>query len=677
MWKSLRSDLKEFVSSVADDGTTVLGSINIDKSENSTSGQQGDLSSNDSMVRSHIDEGDATDMNVKIVLGEDGEFVGNLAAEEQERRMALEETYTESLLPNESELANDKISVANKTFDKEPSLCEKRDSESPENSENSVEVKSTTTDTEQLDTSSVEDTLGREDNQNEISAIDSSLIDEDYEVDVTSFIESFDVTTKTGEITDILELNHDTVAFHFEKLVPVTVSYAEFWRRYFYRCDLDRIQDEFDNEEERIQQKRQELIEKGMKSVKNLFGGALQAFKNVNKVEESKGSIYEKYQAEVQEQQRAVESKHNDSTNEGEGSTSISLNMGLFGGRPPFVMDTTDSYDEEGDNVEDEDGFGWGSDEEESIEENESSYVETDENETDNEITFEVSERKELVKLQSQLAEAQLKNRQLQETLEEHKYQLAEPKHLNEDMEGFNSEDEIERLKLLLFERDSELAAVKASSNDMDREVTKNSIDKSNKVETNESTEVYDPDHLRHKLSKLTEAHELVTVQNNSNMTALTESNKSITRLNKELGIAVAGALESAKEIEKLRKKLDEIKKQGEIETNALKEAQILSKKMIENMKLDLRKAEECVLKSESKVESLKLEKKEQLDNYTKLLVKKESEDLTPEITSPDGDSGNGSSMSSGVDVPLSDANISDDLEEEDWGETWGEDSSS
>lgn len=676
MWKSLRSDLKEFVSSVADDSTTVLGSINIDKSDSSTSRQQEDLSSNDFIERSHIEEeGDATDENVKIVLGEDGDvaFVGNLAAEEQERRMALEETYTESLLPNEFELANDKISLVDKTVDKEPSLCEERDTESPRDSESSAEVKSTT-DTEQLDTSSVEDTLGREDNQNEISAIDSSLIDEYYEVDVKSFIESFDITTRTGEIADILELNHDTVAFHFEKLVPVTVSYAEFWRRYFYRCDLDRIQDEFDNEEERIQQKRQELIDKGMKSVKNLFGGALQAFKNVNKVEERKGSIYEKYQAEVQEQQRAVESKHNDSTNEGEGSTSISMNMGLFGGRPPFVMDTTDSYDEEEDNVEDEEGFGWGSDEEESIEENESSHVETDENETDNEITFEVSERKELVKLQSQLAEAQLKNSQLQETLDEQQCQLAEPKGINEDMEDFNLEDEIERLKLLLFERDSELAAVKASFNDMDREITESNIDKSNKVEKNDPIEVDDPNHLRDKLSKLTEAHELVTVQNNSNMTALTESNKTVTRLSKDLGIAVAGALESAKEIEILRKKLDETEKQGEIEIDALKKAQMLSNKMIENMKLDQRKAKECVLESESKVESLKLEKKEQHDNYTKLLAEKESEDLKPEITSPDGDSGNGSSMSSGVNIPLSDANISNDLEEEDWGETWSED---
>ena len=676
MWKSLRSDLKEFVSSVADDSTTVLGSINIDKSDSSTSRQQEDLSSNDFIERSHIEEeGDATDENVKIVLGEDGDvaFVGNLAAEEQERRMALEETYTESLLPNEFELANDKISLVDKTVDKEPSLCEERDTESPRDSESSAEVKSTT-DTEQLDTSSVEDTLGREDNQNEISAIDSSLIDEYYEVDVKSFIESFDITTKTGEIADILELNHDTVAFHFEKLVPVTVSYAEFWRRYFYRCDLDRIQDEFDNEEERIQQKRQELIDKGMKSVKNLFGGALQAFKNVNKVEERKGSIYENYQTEVHEQQRTVEYKRNDSTNEGEGSTSISMNMGLFGGRPPFVMDTTDSYDEEEDNVEDEEGFGWGSDEEESIEENESSHVETDENETDNEITLEVSERKELVKLQSQLAEAQLKNSQLQETLDEQQCQLAEPKDINEDMEDFNLEDEIERLKLLLFERDSELAAVKASFNDMDREITESNIDKSNKVEKNDPIEVDDPNHLRDKLSKLTEAHELVTVQNNSNMTALTESNKTVTRLSKDLGIAVAGALESAKEIEILRKKLDETEKQGEIEIDALKKAQMLSNKMIENMKLDQRKAKDCVLETESKVESLKLEKKEQHDNYTKLLAEKESEDLKPEITSPDGDSGNGSSMSSGVNIPLSDANISNDLEEEDWGETWSED---
>ena len=73
-----------------------------------------------------------------------------------------------------------------------------------------------------------------------------------------------------------------------------------------------------------------------MKSEKNIFGGTLQAFKDVNKVKERKGSIYEKYHAEVQEQQSTVESKRNDSTNEGKGSTSISMNMRLFGGHPPF-----------------------------------------------------------------------------------------------------------------------------------------------------------------------------------------------------------------------------------------------------------------------------------------------------------------------------------------------------
>lgn len=41
------------------------------------------------------------------------------------------------------------------------------------------------------------------------------------------------------------------------------------------------------------------------------------------------------------------------------------------------------------------------------------------------------------------------------------------------------------------------------------------------------------------KLSKITEAHELVTVQNNLNMTALIESNKAITRLSKDFGIRI------------------------------------------------------------------------------------------------------------------------------------------
>ena len=41
------------------------------------------------------------------------------------------------------------------------------------------------------------------------------------------------------------------------------------------------------------------------------------------------------------------------------------------------------------------------------------------------------------------------------------------------------------------------------------------------------------------KSLKITEAHELVTVQNNSNMTALIESNKTVTRLSKDFGIRI------------------------------------------------------------------------------------------------------------------------------------------
>jgi BSD domain len=55
------------------------------------------------------------------------------------------------------------------------------------------------------------------------------------------FLETFDVGAKTEEITKILDANRDTVKSIFEDLVPVQVSYEDFWERYFFRCDADRI----------------------------------------------------------------------------------------------------------------------------------------------------------------------------------------------------------------------------------------------------------------------------------------------------------------------------------------------------------------------------------------------------------------------------------------------------
>jgi BSD domain len=55
-----------------------------------------------------------------------------------------------------------------------------------------------------------------------------------------AYLQSFDVIAKTDDIIQILQQEED-VRRQFEALVPLHVSYEQFWARFFFQCDPDRI----------------------------------------------------------------------------------------------------------------------------------------------------------------------------------------------------------------------------------------------------------------------------------------------------------------------------------------------------------------------------------------------------------------------------------------------------
>ena len=268
------------------------------------------------------------------------------------------------------------------------------------------------------------------------------LADEDDKEAVKTFLAEFSIDAQTDAIAQILEDHQDTVQKHFADLSPTPVSYEDFWKRYFYRCDEERIAQNLAEETERARQARAEAIQGGINAVTNLFGGVAKAVTNTIAPEASPGG-----------------------TTGGQAADG-KINFFGAGGRPPFVMNT--AMDESGAS-DDEEDMGWGDDDsEEDLEFDDQGPSEVDSKTEQIEFTDKVSED-----LQEKLKQATEERDQIQQTVH---LQAEEIKVLKEKLEGgtvdataaANNAAEVDELKLKLFEKEAELAAVKSKDNDDD-----------------------------------------------------------------------------------------------------------------------------------------------------------------------------------------------------------------
>jgi hypothetical protein len=60
------------------------------------------------------------------------------------------------------------------------------------------------------------------------------------EMELEHFLDRFCVREKTEEIVDIMRTT-PSLKTVFEALVPTEISYVDFWTRFYFRCDPDRI----------------------------------------------------------------------------------------------------------------------------------------------------------------------------------------------------------------------------------------------------------------------------------------------------------------------------------------------------------------------------------------------------------------------------------------------------
>jgi len=413
--------------------------------------------------------------------------------------------------------------------------------------------------------------------------------------EVEAFLNSFSLEDKVDDMKTVLETHADTVKVRLEELVPETVTHDDFWKRYYFRCDAERIAMEWEED-------------KGpnpMNALGNLIGGTLSALKRQDEQTE-------------------------------DGATKNSLFQGV---RPPFVMNTAVSEDDD----DEEEELGWDDDDEEEEEDEEGE-------EEEEQIVFkdEVAEN-----LKSELKQALEERDALQQTVLMQAKELAAMKE-----SGAPTPSDVEDLRTQLFEKESELSAMKAKL--VDDPVNQASDQASDEMKSQLEAAKSQISHLSSALESKQKGLE-ESLSRCANLEARLEEMTASAGSQSDLDAKYSSTVKDLDEMKiqkaSLEKKL-EIKesdfsaKQLEMEEklNAAKAdlAQIAEKHEEERARAESATSTATTLEGE--IESLKAKLKEKEDKNAKLAQGKLASTKTNQSTSQDDD------------------------DDDDWGDDWGED---
>ena len=512
------------------------------------------------------------------------------------------------------------------------------------------------------------------------------LADEDDTQQVEEYLKEFAIDAKTEAIAQVLE-EHTEVKKHFEELCPTQVTYEDFWKRYFYRCNHDRIARQLQEETERARQARAEAIRGGIDTVTNFFGGALKTVTNTIAPEAGAGDG----------DTPNADNNNNNINNKGGG-------LNFFGakGRPPFVMNT--AVDESGDDDDvgdddEEEELGWDDDDEDDDgDEGEEADTTTEQIE----FTDKVAED-----LKEQLKQAIAERDSIQQTVH---LQAAEIKSLQTKLsggEGGVSTDstELEDLKLKLFEKDAELAALKARLHDDDledgktdtvasliRALQKLPSDELSKIEAEIFGAVEpkgDDSGSDAKISALEQKVEQLQKELAAKDASLVECTEKLELSIQELETArsqlsndqanaqnaSAAVIELESQLKSAQANINSLQTENESLKEAARQTQTESTTQLSSLKQEIADSQQTILSLTAQVEELQInlqEKEDSLKQKEAALAAAKQTTATP--STPD-------SYSTGVKVdtpvfttPLTSAAASNDVGEEGVGDDWGDD---
>ena len=449
---------------------------------------------------------------------------------------------------------------------------------------------------------------------------------------VDGFLESFTVDSKADDSARLLEEYPDSIKKFFDELVPDEMSKEEFWQRYYYRCDVDQIALEWGSEPEGPG---------AINAIGNLLGGAVKAV-SASLAEDDNGKKIEP------------------------GTSTAST---LFrGARPPFVMNTAVSEDDED---EEEEDLGWDDEDDDDDEE---------EDEEEEQIVFNdpTADR-----LREELKQALEERDLLQQTVHLQSKEIAAIKKSGQ----VHSNDDVDQLKIKLFEMESELAAVRASNLDTSRMESVTGDETDSELEETRKKLSEAQQRIDGLLAEMESKEELVQklqsqkVEMEAKIAGLEDSMGSPSDL--ETKVAELSATVQSLTTEKtnlthaLREKEDDLQAsllrlQGELKEAKVESAKAKAELESNASQADMAKRQVGVLEKE--LADAKAALKEKEDLVTKLEESARDAAATRPSISPDTVS-TGVKVESPVATKLPVAADNDD--DDDWGDDWDDDSES
>jgi hypothetical protein len=265
-----------------------------------------------------------------------------------------------------------------------------------------------------------------------------------------SILENVDV--KTQDIVDLLQ-NDKALEAAFSRLTD-QVEYKDFWTRYFVRLEEEDALTQAYQTYSKLQKQEAHRTERetagnALQSVTSFLGGAVKRLiqETNDDGDDDDDDINEGHD----------QNEKGDDVESSQRKTGGPLSFFQVTGRPPFVLNTAVSDDDE----EELDPLGWDDDDDDRSDEDGKNGPEGDEDEgKEGQIEFKDAEKESL---QEELAQAITERDMLHKTVE---MQTEEIKKLREGVASKDESKQVEAFKMQLFEKDSELAALRARMDD-------------------------------------------------------------------------------------------------------------------------------------------------------------------------------------------------------------------
>mmetsp|Transcript_11760 Transcript_11760/g.16802 ORF Transcript_11760/g.16802 Transcript_11760/m.16802 type:complete len:513 (+) Transcript_11760:146-1684(+) len=451
--------------------------------------------------------------------------------------------------------------------------------------------------------------------------------DEGEDAGIKAFLQDFTIENNKDQIKSLLAEYPDSIKLYHEKFVPDSVDEKEFWGRYFYRCDEERIVERLRKEGEDKRQARAEAINAGINKVSHIVGGAS------NIVGGALTAVSKKLKSDDSAKSTSGTAFKFDAAK----TSAKSLNIFGASGRPPFVMNTVvdddDDDKKQNEEEEEEEELGWDDDDEFDADEDEHQQN-TPVQLVDHAIEGSAGESALAIeKLRKDLQNAIAERDQLKTITDSQADQIAT---LREEKLQKEDTDELDHLKTILEDKNSQIAALRDSLKDVSGD------DKDNAILSSLENEI-------HKLKEETSAKDEKLQAANKQVSELETKMSSLTtevsNANNTLATLTEEASDYKKEIDQLKHLLAETKAAHESLMKE-KESEFETK-----LKAELAKAKEI----------------------SDALLKAKQAELATEINSEDSPT----SFSTGVDVeedvvPSEAVEIEEDDE---WGDDgWGDD---